>query len=99
MTIFVSRHPGARDWVSGEGLRVDRFVAQLDPAEVAPGDVVVGTLPVHLAAAVCRCGARYFHLSLELPLQRRGRELTAEIMRACGARLEEYRIERCTADG
>lgn len=91
-TLFVSRHPGARDWAAKEGFAVDRQVAHLDPTTIQPGDVVIGTLPVHLAARVCAQGGRYLHLSLELPLEWRGRELSAADLRQLGARLEEYRV-------
>ncbi|HMZ71966.1 MAG TPA: CRISPR-associated protein Csx16 [Burkholderiaceae bacterium] len=93
-TFFVSRHPGAADWALEQGLAVDRAVAHLDPAEVEAGDVVIGTLPVNLAAQVCARGARYLHLTLDLPADWRGRELSAADMAACGARIEEYRVQR-----
>lgn len=97
-TFFVSRHPGATAWAAEQGLAVDRPVAHLDVAEVQPGDVVIGTLPVNLAAAVCAQGARYLHLSLDLPPQWRGRELSAEDMATCGARLEEYSIQKIAGE-
>jgi CRISPR-associated protein Csx16 len=93
-TFFVSRHPGAAAWARQQGLVVDRAAAHLDPAEVQAGDVVIGTLPVNLAAEVCARGGRYLHLSLDLPAAWRGRELGADDMRACGARIEEYRVQR-----
>ncbi len=93
-TYFVSRHPGAQDWARAEGIRVDQVVEHLDPALVQPGDQVLGSLPVNLAAAVCARGGRYLHLSLELPRAWRGRELTAADMRAYGACIEEYQITR-----
>jgi len=93
MTYFVTRHAGAAAWAEARGLRVDRALAALDPAMLVPGDCVLGTLPVHLAAQVCQRGARYFHLSLDLPLESRGLELTAAAMDAHGARLEEYLIQ------
>jgi len=93
-TYFVSRHPGARDWAEEEGIAVDLVLAHLDPADVVAGDTVIGSLPVNLAAEVCARGARYLHLSLELPATLRGRELTAEQMRGLGARVEEFRVER-----
>jgi len=93
-TYFVSRHPGAVDWLHEQGLAVDRRVVHLDPAEVQAGDRVIGTLPVNLAAEVCVRGARYLHLSLDLPPAWRGRELSVDDMRACGARLEEYHVQR-----
>lgn len=91
-TLFISRHPGALEWAAGEGFAVDRMIAHLDPDTIQPGDVVIGTLPVNLAARVCAHGGRYLHLSLELPLEWRGRELSAADLRRFGARLEEYRV-------
>jgi CRISPR-associated protein Csx16 len=91
-TFFVSRHPGALDWAAGEGVAVDQAIAHLDPEIIQPGDRVIGTLPIHLAARVCERGGRYLHLSLELPPEQRGRELSAAELRRFGARLEEYRV-------
>ena len=91
---FVTRHPGALDWARGRGLPDLVAVDHLDIGKVEPGDRVLGTLPVHLAAMVCARGARYLHLSLDLPPDARGRELTGEDMARFGARLEEYRVER-----
>lgn len=91
-TLFISRHPGALEWAAEEGFVIDRQVAHFDPDTIQPGDVVIGTLPVNLAARVCAHGGRYLHLSLELPLEQRGRELSAADLRRFGARLEEYRV-------
>ena len=95
MTIcFVTRHPGAREWAESRGFRIDVHAPHLDMTTVEPGDIVMGTLPVNLAAEVQERGARYLHLSLDLPSALRGRELLAEEMEQAGARLEEYRIVR-----
>lgn len=91
-TWFVSRHPGAIEWAARQGLRVDRLLDHLDPAIVQTGDIVIGTLPVNLAAEVCARGARFFNLSLDLPPEARGRELSADDLERYGARIEEYRI-------
>lgn len=93
-TWFVSRHPGAIEWAKRQGLSVDQLVSHLDVEKVGSGDTVIGTLPVHLAAAVCCKGARYLHLALEVPAEARGRELSADELEAFGARIEAYRIER-----
>ncbi|MEW5977189.1 MAG: CRISPR-associated protein Csx16 [Acidobacteriota bacterium] len=93
-TLFVTRHAGAREWAARQGIAVDRIVEHLDPAEIQAGDLVIGTLPVHLAAEVCSRGARYWHLVLELPAERRGLELTAQDMQRFSARVAEYRVER-----
>lgn len=74
------------------GLAVDRHVEHLDPEVVMAGDWVIGSLPVNLAGMVCQRGGRYLHLSLSLPREYRGSELSAEEMEKLGATLEEYRI-------
>lgn len=93
---LVSRHPGAEEFLRHTGQLFDRVVPHLDVALLKPGDTVIGTLPLHLAAAVCACGARFFHLALDVPAELRGKELDAQQLAACGARIEEFRIERVT---
>ena len=93
-TYLVSRHPGAHAWAIEEGVCFDVVITHLDPGTIVPGDRVIGSLPVNLAAEVCRRGGHYLNLSLNLPPELRGRELDVEQMRACGACIEEYRIAR-----
>jgi CRISPR-associated protein Csx16 len=96
-TFFVTRHSGAVEWATRQGVTIDKAVEHLDLAEIRPGDVVIGTLPVHLAAEVCARQARYLHLALGLPAEHRGRELTADDMARFGARLMEHRVIKTTA--
>lgn len=93
-TYLVTRHPGARDWAAQEGIAVDALLDHLDVTDIQPGDRVIGSLPVNLAAQVCERGGRYLHLSLELPPGLRGRELTAADMHRLGARVEEFHVLR-----
>lgn len=90
---FVSRHPGAIAWARQQGLAVDAFVPHLDPSAVQPGDVVMGTLPITLAAQVCARGGRYLHLSLNLPHEMRGQELSADQLNALQASLRPFHAE------
>ena len=53
-TWFISRHPGAIEWVKQQNIQIDRFENHLDTSLVRAGDVVIGTLPIHLAAEVCQ---------------------------------------------
>lgn len=92
---FVSRHAGAAEWFARQGLAVDRTVAHLDVNAIGAGDVVIGSLPVNLAAQICARGARYWHLSLALPPESRGRELSADDMARLGARLQEFQVTAC----
>ena len=96
--IFVTRHAGAREWAERQGLAVDEIVDHLDPETVQPGDIIIGTLPVHLAAEICRRGGRYLHLVLNVPPEARGREFSADDMEEFGARLEEFSIISMNAE-
>ncbi len=91
-TFFVSRHAGAVLWAKNHGIVVDQHVIHLQPEEVGTGDTVIGSLPVHLVAAICQRGAQYINLSMDLPRDLRGRELTAEEMERCAARLESFEV-------
>ncbi len=96
-TFFVSRHPGAIEWAARQNMVVDQLVAHLDPAIVKAGDTAIGSLPVNLAAQVCEAGAAYWHLSLELPAEMRGREISADDLERMGARVERYEVRRTPA--
>lgn len=93
-TYFISRHPGAIAWVEQQGIKIDRRITHLDIDLIQPGDTVIGSLPVNLAAQVCGKSAAYMHLSLSLPEHLRGRELNAAQMKECDVRLERYEISR-----
>lgn len=92
---FVSRHPGARAWAREEGLEVDVWCDHLEVERISEGDTVIGSLPVPMVAEVCRRGAVYWHLTLDLPSELRGCELSAMDMRRLKVRLEQY----CVSDG
>ena len=95
---FVSRHPGAIEWAQRQNLVIDRWVDHLDPAEVQAGDRVIGTLPVNLAADICKRGARYFHLSLQVPAEWRGRELSSDDLQQLTAQIVPYCVHLFTHD-
>jgi CRISPR-associated protein Csx16 len=93
MRWFVSRHPGALQWMRMQGVDYDCHVAHLNLEHVIAGDTVYGSLPVHLAAEVCARGAAYYHLQLDMPASARGRELCAEELCAMKARLSPFTIQ------
>ncbi len=90
-TYFVTRHKGAVNWAHGKGIEAVHL-DHLDPEILKSGDKVLGTLPVHIAADVCARGTRYMHLTLDLPPDARGKELTAGDMNKFGAKLEKYDV-------
>lgn len=91
-TYFVSRHPGAVEWAKRHGFGEAIAVGHFDPTVIRSGDKVIGTLPINLAAEVCRRGGSYFHLSLTVPAEWRGRELSADDMESIGAQIGEFLI-------
>lgn len=93
MTVwFVTRHAGAKEWAKAQGISVDRVVDHLVIGEVQAGDLVLGSLPVNLVAELNSKGARYFHLTLDLSEELRGKEISAELMQQLGAKLEEFTV-------
>ena len=93
-TWFVSRHPGALEWIRQEEVAFDIHVPHLDISHITAGDVVIGTLPIHLAAEVHARGASYVHLELHVPSHMRGPEISAEQLRVLGGALRPYRVEK-----
>jgi len=89
-TYFVTRHTGAKQWAIEQGIDVDILVDHLNIEDIQTDDTVLGSLPVNLVAELNAKGARYFHLSLPLSEALRGKEISAELMRELGAKLEEY---------
>ena len=93
-TYFITRHPGAIAWAAQQDIKVDLQITHLDSNDIQPGDTVIGSLPVNLAAEICQRGAVYVHLVLNVPEHWRGKELTAEQMIECGACLEGYALKK-----
>ena len=90
-TYFITRHAGAIEWARRNGIDAVHL-AHLDPTKICAGDAVLGTLPVNVAAEVIARGARYYHLSLNVPDHARGHELSPDMMDDFGAVLEEYSV-------
>lgn len=95
MRYLITRHPGALHWAEQSGKSFDCQLAHLNDAGVVQaGDEVYGILPVNLAADVCARGARYFHITLELPPSQRGQELDAKQMQEFCADFVEFYVSR-----
>ena len=93
MRYLVSRHFGAIEWCQHQGFAIDEIVTHLEAEQIQAGDIVIGTLPITLAAKVQAKGARYLHLDLPLPSELRGVEITAKQMDELGASLMEFDIK------
>ena len=91
-TWFISRHQGAIDWIKQQDIQIDKFVAHLNIDDIQQGDTVIGTLPIHLAAKVCEKGAKFLFLTIDLPSEQRGKELSAEQLYQQNCRLVPYYV-------
>ncbi len=91
-TYFITRHQGAAQWAEQQGFKIDHVLSHFDAKTIQKGDRVLGTLPVNLAAEVCTRGGEYFHLSLDVPAEYRGKELSPQQMDAFGAQLQAFYI-------
>lgn len=91
---FVSRHQGAKEWALHMGLAIDQFLDHLDVSIVNTGDQVIGTLPIHLIAELTDIGASYYHLTLNVPLEYRGADLSLTQLLAFKPELVEYTANR-----
>lgn len=89
---LVSRHQGAIDFIRSQGVEIHQQVQHLNLAEVKVGDVIYGTLPIQLAAAICAKGARYMHLTLNLPFELRGKEISLADLHKTQPKLEEFKV-------
>lgn len=93
-TWFISRHPGALHWMQRNQIHFDEHITHLDTKLIQAGDKVIGSLPVNLAAEICEKGASYWNLSLQIPAEARGVELSADKLDEYSAKLEQFLIQK-----
>lgn len=99
-TYLVTRHEGTRIWASAMAehgrlpFTIDRMVDHLDPESLKKGDVVVGTLPIHVAAELRARGIEFWSLDLHLPPADRGKELSGLYLAKFGARFTRYEVRQ-----
>lgn len=101
-TYFIGRHAGTVVWIKRQPITIDVFKENFEPEDVKPGDTVIGTLPVHLAAAVCDKGATFVALTLDIPKEKRGLELTESEaiesnIRLCAFEVKSKPLDWCSA--
>lgn len=96
-TYFITRHLGALGWAKQNGVDFDVHLTHLnDDMPLKAGDVIIGTLPINIIAQINAMGVRYIHLSLAIPPQLRGVELSAKQLDECQASLEEFTATKLT---
>lgn len=91
---FVSRHKGAVEWIKQKKIHIDHFVEHLDVSYIKAGDIIIGTLPIHLAAIVCEKGATFYFLSVNLSHKQRGTELTVDQLNHLNCSIQKFHIKK-----
>lgn len=88
-TIIVSRHLAVKDWIAKHHpeFKNVKVLAHAKPEDIK-GTIVIGVLPVNLAAL---CG-EYWALDMNIPEEFRGKELFVEDMEKFGCAISRYRI-------
>ena len=92
IVIVVTRHRGLLEWLQAHhpGLMVGAEVLPHAAAEQIRGKVVIGNLPLALAAEAEVVLAPTY----EVPAELRGQELTAEQLEALGCHLEAFQVTK-----
>ena len=95
MKYIVTRHKGAVEWIREHYPIFNRFVVIPHiTEEQVKGSIIIGTLPVNLAVLA----KEYWHLSMMIPMEMRGKELTLEDMEEFGCQIVKYKIEKADQD-
>ena len=89
-TIIVSRHPAAIKWINKYYPDFNGIIKSHIAEDEIIGNRIIGTLPVQLAALA----AEYFHLSIKVPAEMRGKELSIEDMVQFGCKIERFTIKK-----
>jgi len=73
---------GAVEWLKLHGIEGDvwQHITKEDIEMLPTGSIVIGVLPLHLAVHVLDCGSRFWSLSVNVPPELRGKELSADQM-------------------
>lgn len=85
-TYIISRHSATIEWLAECGY-VGEVIAHVENPSVLDGNVIIGNVPLHMAARAALVGAVEF----DLPAEMRGQELTLDWMRA-NARVRWYTV-------
>jgi CRISPR-associated protein Csx16 len=90
-TWFVSGHLGSINWIKKQSTHIDHFVSHLDEtAKLNCGDIVIGSLPIHLIAQLNSQGIRFISFQLDLPEHSRETELTEQQLTKLNVKMQEY---------
>ncbi len=90
-TKIVTRHSGAIEWLKSKGIDGE-ILSHITESDIQMGDTIYGVLPIQLIATAIKRGAEVNVLVLpNIPIELRGKELTAQEMEDLGG-VEIWRV-------
>lgn len=95
--LIVTRHNATVEWLKNT-ITSDEADEMVVTAHYTPGMAqgflyVVGILPINMVAELYAEGIRYYQVTMDVPEEFRGKELSIEQMDEFNARLVQYRVE------
>ena len=90
-TLIISRHAGAMGWIQKHHPEFAEceLITHASP-EILKGKRVIGILPIQLAVLA----TEFWNLSLNVPANMRGKELTIEDMEKFDCKIEQFQITK-----
>ena len=91
--VIVSRHPATVNYLKTvfPEAKVVSHISSID--EIPNGSLVIGNLPIHMIAELIKKGCRFVLVSLEIPRELRGKELSESELRKYMKLLEISKLE------
>lgn len=86
--VIITRHAGLVEWLNNHGI-TGTVITQACPKDIEGKDVI-GNLPLALAALTHTITS----ISMNVPLEKRGQDLTPTELDQFGATLETYEVRR-----
>lgn len=91
---FVSRHIASVEWFKKQEIEVDVWLTHLDDeTPLRADDVVIGNLPINIVATLSSKRIHYIHLSIEVPEELRGVELSFDHLNKYPPKLLAFRVQ------
>jgi len=88
MKIIITKHQGAIDWLAKQGITGD--IRTRVKAEDIENQDVIGALPFYLACLTKSISV----ISMEIPRENKGKDISCRQMDEYGAKLNKYRVTK-----
>lgn len=95
--LFITRHEGAIHWAKAREakLGITEYLSHLSEETIKSlkeGDVVIGILPIQIIARLNKAGILFYALTIDVPQELRGVELTQEQMALVNCKIQNFTV-------